>query len=400
MEQLIEKLSNGISSDVIISYLELSNDLMFQDEELLKKCTDTLNGAISKWAKEKSATYSEIRDIFAKRDLEDKSRWYVKEMIPHSHITHTSGSTTGQPFEYLWYMPVFNKIEWENHYDMVLDEFDIGDAPHILYFLPHSYEVEGEKFIFCPGVKSHLNFVNHGSTRNPVIHHVNFEMHRQRPEEFFEFLFEYLKSHQIDVFYASPPQINSLCSHIRRFGLKDRVGYLLSTTGERLLPEDAIFLLDGGYFDHICDHMRCWDGGATFFTCKHKNYHLMDNLAWCEEGPNHELICTDYFNLASPFVRYWNGDYCKIAKEYQRCECGRLYRDFEFLESRPFALKGTNMREIQEKIKALAMGGIKQVRCSAHDLSVISTRNLTDEEKNRIQSVSEKFKFKFLCEPF
>ena len=146
--------------------------------------------------------------------------------------------------------------------------------------------------------------------------------------------------------------------------------------------------------------MRCWDGGATFFTCKHKNYHLMDNLAWCEEGPNHELICTDYFNLASPFVRYWNGDYCKIAKEYQRCECGRLYRDFEFLESRPFALKGTNMREIQEKIKALAMGGIKQVRCSAHDLSVISTRNLTDEEKNRIQSVSEKFKFKFLCEPF
>ena len=146
--------------------------------------------------------------------------------------------------------------------------------------------------------------------------------------------------------------------------------------------------------------MRCWDGGATFFTCKHRNYHLMDNLAWCEEGPNHELICTDYFNLASPFVRYWSGDYCRIAKEYQRCECGRLYRDFEFLESRPFSLKGTNMREIQDKIKALGIKGIKQVRCSVHNLNVVSTRDLTDLEKNMIRSVSDKFQFEFACEPF
>lgn len=401
---LIEEFLNSQKeinyNQIIQNYFSISNCIMFSEEKLVRKVVDFMKAQISDWAVKKSKIYENCLLFIEKNDLEDKSKWYVDECIPHAISAQTSGSTTGNPFEYLRYTPFFDKIEWENHYDVVLDEFNVVEDPHILYFLPHSYEVDGDKFIFCPGVKSHLNFVNHGSKRNPVVHHVNFEMHRQKPDEFFEFLFTYLNEHHIDVFYAPPPQVNSLCSYIRKFGLKEKLGYLLSTTGERLLTDDANFLLEGRYFDHICDHMRCWDGGATFFTCKHKNYHLMDNLAWCEEGPNHELICTDYFNLASPFVRYWNGDYCRIAKEYQRCECGRLYRDFEFLQNRPFALKGSNMREIQEKIKNLGIEGIKQVRCSIHDLSVVSRRNLTELEKTSIRSVSDKFEFKFLCEPF
>jgi hypothetical protein len=145
--------------------------------------------------------------------------------------------------------------------------------------------------------------------------------------------------------------------------------------------------------------MRCWDGGASFFTCKHGTYHLMDNLSWCEQGPNNELICTDYFNLASPFVRYWNGDYCKIEKEYSRCSCGRLYREFELLESRPFSLKGRCIAEIRDGLKRLGIRGIKQVRCSTDCLNVVSNRALEDNEKSMISALDGNFVFKFHVEP-
>jgi hypothetical protein len=144
--------------------------------------------------------------------------------------------------------------------------------------------------------------------------------------------------------------------------------------------------------------MRCWDGGASFFTCKCRNYHLMDNLAWCEQGPDNELICTDYFNLASPFFRYWNGDYCTISTEYVRCECGRLYRDFEFLENRPFSLKGRCLKNIHDGVRSLNIPDIKQVRASVEVLEVVSSRELSPAEKAAISALDLNFKFEFQVE--
>lgn len=394
------KDADAPGKDLILEYMNICKNLMFQDEDVVLNVIDILKKNINKWALNKSEVYRNKSDFLKKSDLTQKNKWYVSDISGEGYSAKTSGSTTGMPFEYLRWETVFHEIEWDNHYNIVLDEFNVSSSPHILYFFSSFYKTKDKEIIHCPGGSSELTMNNHGSTRAPTVHYVNFEMYKSDAEKFFAYLFDYLENNQIEVFFASSPEINSMCNYLRKFGVRKKLSYLLSTTSERLLPEDAVFLLEGGYFDHICDHMRCWDGGATFFTCKHRNYHLMDNLAWCEEGPNQELICTDYFNLASPFVRYWNGDYCRIAREYHRCECGRLYRDFEFLESRPFSLKGTNMREIQEKIKSLAIGGIKQVRCSVHDLSVVSTRNLTDDEKNRIKSVSDKFQFKFICEPF
>ena len=44
--------------------------------------------------------------------------------------------------------------------------------------------------------------------------------------------------------------------------------------------------------------MRCWDGGATFLTCKDNNYHVLDNLSYCYEKEN-KLISTDYFSFSA-----------------------------------------------------------------------------------------------------
>ena len=171
---------------------------------------------------------------------------------------------------------------------------------------------------------------------------------------------------------------------------------MLSNSNERLLPSDASFLLEG-YVKNICDHMRCWDGGATFITCKNKRYHLLDNLSWCEEVEG-MLVSTDYFSLPSPFVNYWNGDFCSIVDRYNRCSCGRLYRDFKFLENRPFSLKGKSMSEIKKVITSLKLNNIKEIRCSIDSIEILSNSTIVENHQNHIRSNFPMFNFKFLVE--
>jgi hypothetical protein len=200
----------------------------------------------------------------------------------------------------------------------------------------------------------------------------------------------------VDVLFAPGPVIIALCGAIRKvFPRIHRVFGLVSNSNERLLPHDANFLMMG-YAGGVSDHMRCWDGGAGFWTCRHGTYHLMDNLSWSEEVEG-RLVCTDYFNLAAPFVRYWNGDFCRITDTYQRCECGRLYREFEFLENRPFAVKGRSITEIRETISMLGLREVKRVSCSPDAVVVTSVREIPDHKKRALTS-RHHFEFRFVVE--
>lgn len=392
-----EESDELLTKQELLLFLDNIGDLMFQDEETVVKCTSLLKENIERYTNKNCPVYNG-KYIVSKEDLEDKKNWFVTELDDESMTVSTSGTTTGVPFEYKRWHHAFHKLEWDYHYNVVLDEFKVCENPHILYFFAYHYKKEQDKFITCYNQSSELAMNNHGSSRSPIIHYVNYDMYYNNQEEFFKYLFNYVKENPIDVFFTAAPQINSLCNYIKKYQIKHKIGYLLSNTNERLLQKDANFLfVENNYFDHICDHMKCWDGGSMFFTCKHRNYHLVDNFSWTEEVDG-KMVCTDFFNLSSPFVRYWNGDYCRIDQKYKRCQCGRLFREFEFLESRPFSLKGVCLQQIKEKIKALEVPDIRQVRCSIDCLDVVSNRDLTLEEKQKICSTTDKFEFKFTVE--
>jgi hypothetical protein len=389
-----------VTREELVGVLDKVGDLMFQDEDTVRKVTRALRDNIEGWTRFRCKKYPFDKPFASKPDLDKKDDWYVDSTLGESMEVGTTGSTTGLSFRYMRWHPAFHKIEWDYHYNLVMDEFEIQQSPNVLYFFSDHYKTDGVEPIACFGRPSDLAMNNHGSNRSPVVHYANFAVYQNDNEAFWRYLFEYVQRHHIDVFFTSAPQISSMCNYIRKFGVSHKIGYLLSNTGDRIMPADAHFLfVENKYFDHICDHMRCWDGGATFFTCKHRNYHLMDNLCWVEEIDG-KMICTEYFNLASPFVKYWNGDYCKIGKEYKRCECGRLYREFEFVESRPFSLKGVCMKDIKDGLKALDISGIREVRCSVKYLDVVSLRPLEDEEKTKISALTDKFTFRFITEEF
>jgi hypothetical protein len=73
---------------------------------------------------------------------------------------------------------------------------------------------------------------------------------------------------------------------------------------------------------HYGDHMRCWDGGATYFTCEYGNRHWVDFLAKTRIEPSSgHLIASDLWNCAMPHIEYHNGDVLS-SKKCGQCQCG------------------------------------------------------------------------------
>ena len=98
-------------------------------------------------------------------------------------------------------------------------------------------------------------------------------------------------------------------------------------TGCALLQEyKDLFSSHGMWFG---DHMRSWDGGATFYTCEFGSVHLVDMASdvKVEEG---KLISTDGWNLAQDFIGYWNGDMVKWNRSPSQCSCGMSIDQISF----------------------------------------------------------------------
>lgn len=395
IKEFIKKWENNLpNKQVLYDYAPFCKNLLYEDEEIVRETTNLLKKNIDLWAHQNSCVYADNFDqILTKEKLLEKSNWYIKEFGHESTSMSTSGSTTGLPFSYLRWDPFFEFIEGTNHYDLVLNEFEIDENPNILYLFDNSYKFED---FLLPLHKNDI-IKNHGIERNSKVYLANTLKYKNNEEELFKKLLKYLSKNHIDVILTSGPFINSLCYYIKKFKNDNKICKLLSNTNELLLQKDADFLIKNQYVENICDHMRCWDGGASFFTCSYKNYHLLDNLIWCEEKEN-KLISTDYFSFPSPFVNYWNGDYCQIKNIYKRCECGRLYREFKFLENRPFSLKGICFKEIQDKIKKININYIKQVKCDTNQIAIVSTKELSNQEKEQISAITNKFQFIFKTE--
>lgn len=101
---------------------------------------------------------------------------------------------------------------------------------------------------------------------------------------------------------------------------------LVMFTGEALPVDLRERLLDKGL--DVRDFMRCWDGGATFFTCQYGNRHWVDYLAptRVEDG---RLISDDLFNVVQPHLGYHNGDV--VERVFGKlCPCGEVCSDTTF----------------------------------------------------------------------
>jgi hypothetical protein len=383
IKEFLTKANSFSREELVLEYTQVCDGLMFEDEEVVREATKLMTDNIRIYARKKSDLYRGMEKIgiIDKTMLDDKNKWYVPGI--KSRKMQTSGTMNGSYFEYVYWDQIFTKVEKNLHYLSVLKEFGVENYPKVLCLLEEHrlHSNANRDLVVLKNTKSPMH--SHGAD-NAETHSVDMvPLFTKDPLEHFKRLINHCISKKIDVILTTGPFINSLRYYATKLGIKERMCKLLSSTCDPLMTDDAIKLKEDGVIENWCDHMRCWDGGASFFTCKHGRHHLMDNLSWCVEDDG-RLISTDYFSLAAPFVNYWNGDYVHIGSDYNRCGCGRLYREFNMSVVRDFSVFGMTSGQIKDKIRLARVNGIKYVKCFSRGMEITTKKDITWEEKQRI----------------
>ena len=383
-------------------YKRFCNYLMYQDQKVIHLVTSKLRRSMEDYAR-RSVAYKDHdgQKVYDRGNLSgglsvdragaSSSGWFVED-FPQDRVVnhHTSGSTTGEPFAFRSDKKHWSYIQRNCEFDLIREEYGLlGKELRMLNLLKYPHNPKVEDFFLKLENHQPGNMFNSFGSKKFVTHFVNWDGYMEDPDGWHGKLLDLLASTFFDVVLSSGPVINILARHIKKHGFTNRFAYLLSHTSEFPRKDDFLFLQKNGNIEHYCDHMRCWDGGASFFTCRFGTYHLNDNFSWVVEGSDNKMISTDYFNMAAPFINYWNGDLCEIGKEYQRCGCGRWYRPFKMLQNRPFALKGpTRLTEIRQQISRLDFKGkIDQVQFDGLFVNVHLNERLDEESINKIKEI-------------
>ena len=359
--------------------------LLYTNPKTIKSVCSELVDEVSLYAKNSCLVYKDYEGIMTKEYLSaNKSLWH-KPTFNDQFIgsqAQTSG-TTGQQFTYLIDSRYYDYLEYYYHYQAVIREFFDHKPENIFYFMANPIPIMNQcdadgyaqEFINYPKIYSH-------GLRDVMVHSI---FSNNLTSEYLNKVINYVSNNHVDVMLSDGAHINALCNFIKNNGKNFKICKLLSNTNEKVMLEDLQFLKENQYIDDWCDHMKCWDGGAAFMTCKHYTYHLLDDVAYCHDIDG-KLISTDYFNYASPFINYWNGDYCDVGDRYEKCECGRWYRPFKFVKTRDFGSSEIESLEVKNKISGLKIPNIKFVKIGMrNEITIVSSENISETRKDLIR---------------
>lgn len=354
-------LDTAALGSLLKDYLRLCGEVQTSEPDEIRRAQGVLGRAVIVHAHQKSPVYGGRIDpawladdgclgkaagafVVEKGDLADRGRWYTGAF---GAITNKTSGTTGAPFEYRIWEDAYFAIERDRHYKMILDEFGVTD-PRVVHigsplavsgYYPHESGLATVKV--ADRGKFHNPYASllcsHGEP-SADYYHVIFDSDAfLHVHDYFHFLLDFIQKKKINVVLAPGGFFELLTT----FLISDdtsafpKVADLLSNTGDHTNQETLNFLKETGVASAWCDHMRCWDGGASFFTCKHGTYHVQDELAYVFTAPDGRLASVDFFSYPSPFVNYANGDYASVSDAYSKCPCGRWYREFKFHNRRP-----------------------------------------------------------------
>lgn len=380
--------------DELLKHLHNASSLLYWDFDTIQKTSTKLTENITKYAAIHSPIYQPTPTIVEKQHLRSTQNWYIKELP--NFINSTTGTSTGKKFMYRIWTEGYNIIEGKHHYLMILDEFDLKPPLKILYCVFQPRMTDNDDInIF----KTDNMVISHGLKGAAEIHRVQAgPLYHADTDAFYERLLSYSVKNRIDIIIAQGSTVASLAWYATKLNFKDKICRLLSNTGSGMNFSDAELLRRTGVVENWCDHMRSWDGGATFFTCKHRTYHMHDGLAYVNSIDG-KMVSTDYFSLVAPFVNYWNGDYCEISDTYQRCLCGRAYRPFKMGRTRDKTFGSTSTGITKDALMATE-GSHKIKRLTGHNkhLIVHVREPLRLSESAAMQAAVPQFTIKFQVE--
>lgn len=311
----------------------------------------------------------------------------------------TSGSMAN-PFRYFVTKKLFYKMEIIHHYRQILMEYNLLDQPLKILRVSRIKDTRNCKkiawkncnfFYKCLNPSWNNYFFSHGSDQ-AVCHH--FQYHPRQTHEFCNFLLSVFEKQNFDIFLTAFSFVSMFLNVIQK---PVKICHLLSNICEAPNQNHVKKLIENNQIDFFCDHMRCWDGGFGFYTCKHNVKHIYEPYI-DSKTVDGKILSTDYFNFNSSFIDYWNNDTGTIEEKWLLCECKKWYRPFVFQSNRvSFNLKKISSIELHDEISKL--DNTIQAVCYKNFVNIITVNELSQQEKNRLMSVIGQ-PIRFTCQNF
>jgi phenylacetate-CoA ligase len=226
--------------------------------------------------------------ITTREELQNNPNFINVKMISASLFT---GGSTGASLKY-YESPASGKIRWEAHY--------------------RGWSWNG----YTPGkrlavIASAQGIVKEKNTLN-LIGDLSTENLQENVKKLYEFRPQHLRG------YVSSIYILAKYCHDNKISIRDIES--INTISENLY-EFQREIIEDQFNCKIFDEYCCNDGGACAWECgAHEGLHYYMERAIIEDIDG-EMIVTDLWNKAMPFIRYRNGDSVTFLEK--RCSCGR-----------------------------------------------------------------------------
>lgn len=330
-------------------------------------------------------------DIITKQWLnQHRSDW---EVPGYDYFDNTTSGTTAEKFHYRINRDVYYRIELFEHYLAILREFFVVPS-RLIYLISDNPKYANTPMV--SKIRTDNAVMTHGLREAVEVLQINknttyFDNHW----DYFDKFFEFLEANPVDLILADGNSISELLAWIKRNNYKKKICKLLSTTTCMVSDEDLQHLKTRGSIDNWCDHMRCWDGGITFFSCKHNVRHVVEHFSYPMSIDN-KLVSQDFFSFSSPFWNYWNGDDVTLGDEYRRCKCGRIYRDFSITREREHIMHHTLTYSIDKVLEGVDC--LKRSAVFGTILKVFTSRSLTKLERQTIRTALPDMHIRFVVE--
>ena len=375
---------------LLLANLRHVHGLQYLNGAEIAEASNYLRGQLREYANQHSPAYRDRPGIVSKRDLQNKTDWYV-EGVPFQAAS-TSGST-GTHFHYRRWAESFQTIEANLHYRAILHEYQIK-CQNLVYLML-------DQPVTPKAIRTHQTnnlVMSHGLRTAVTVHEFSRSpLYYKDSNRFWGEIITYCQELNPEVILIRGDLLATFRWNCERLGVATPLCQLLSHTGAKARLDDFTTLHKMGAIGQWCDHMRCWDGGVTFFTCPYRTYHLLDGLA-AVSTDDHRLVSTDFYSLASPFIDYWNGDFATIGAEYERCQCGRSYRSLD--RSRSRLLTGVTNTEIRQRIIESGVDTSLLLRGEARDrfLRLFTSRQLPQVQRETIRRLLPDLVLDFVVE--
>jgi phenylacetate-CoA ligase len=221
--------------------------------------------------------------------------------------------------------------------------------------------------------------------------------------------------------YGYVSVIKQFCHHIQEHKLP-----LIPSIKSIITTSEILTEADKNFIESVCgvkvfNEYGCGEVGSIAHECEHGQMHVMSDNLFVEvidsagnPAKTGEVVVTDFFNLATPLIRYRLGDFATLSDS--TCSCGRTLPILQGIHGRAYDIIKTQegksvhpealiyvFEELQQKHQAFSQFQIIQTATDHLSVNIIPTQKWSSDIEVLLQekihaNISSSFSFTFtLC---